>query len=153
MVTPSKGLASKEKKKEKQKEKKNTGSLSGEPDGLCGENKKNTNVHALTPIDLRRQARQVLDFLNEKTGRAYRPVDTNLKLIMTRLQSGATVTQCRQVIAKKTRAWQGRVDMAPYLRPATLFNATKFEEYLGELVLPPDDPSQQTKEEVGDDKT
>ena len=74
---------------------------------------------------------------------------------MARLRSGATVLQCRQVIAKKAREWQGRADMAVYLRPATLFNATKFEQYVGELVLPPDDPSLQSEEtgEDGDDLT
>ena len=90
----------------------------------------------------REQAQSVLDFLNEKTGRVYRPVDTNLKLIIARLKSGATVLQCRQVIARKARQWKDRPDMAPYLRPATLFNATKFEQYLGELVPKPDNPAQ-----------
>lgn len=85
---------------------------------------------------LRTQAVSVLEFLNEKTGRIYRPVDINIKLIIARLASGATVIDCRQVIAKKTREWIGDKKMAEYLRPATLFNATKFEQYLGELVEP-----------------
>jgi len=84
----------------------------------------------------RLQAIEVLNFLNEKTGRAYRPVDTNLKLIIARLKTGASVIDCRQVIAKKTREWKGDKKMAEYLRPATLFNATKFEQYMGELVIP-----------------
>jgi uncharacterized phage protein (TIGR02220 family) len=82
------------------------------------------------------QAQEILEFLNEKTGREYRPVDTNLKLIIARLKSGATVGKCFQVIAKKTREWKNDPKMAEYLRPATLFNATKFEQYIGELVLP-----------------
>jgi uncharacterized phage protein (TIGR02220 family) len=89
---------------------------------------------------LKLQAKEVLKFLNEKTGRAYRPVDTNLKLIMARLKTGATVMNCRQVIAKKTREWKGNETMDEYLRPATLFNATKFEQYMGELVIPKDEP-------------
>ncbi|HSW68857.1 MAG TPA: conserved phage C-terminal domain-containing protein [Gammaproteobacteria bacterium] len=80
------------------------------------------------------QAVEVLQFLNEKTGRAYRPVEANLKLIIARLKSGATPTECYQVIAKKSREWGGHKDMDQYLRPATLFNATKFEQYVGELV-------------------
>ena len=84
------------------------------------------------------EAISVLKFLNEKTGRAYRPVDANLKLITARLRTGATVMDCRQVIAKKTREWNSDLKMAEYLRPATLFNATKFEQYLGECVLPAD---------------
>lgn len=83
----------------------------------------------------RLEARAILDFLNEKTGRAYQPVDANLDLIVARLKDGATVTQCRQVIAKKTREWSGDEKMAEYLRPATLFNRTKFAQYVGELVV------------------
>lgn len=85
------------------------------------------------------QAIEVLQFLNEKTKRAYRPVDSNIKLITARLKSGVTVLDCRQVIAKKTREWKGNEKMAEYLRPATLFNATKFEQYVGELVEPEDE--------------
>lgn len=80
------------------------------------------------------QAREVLKFLNEKTGRAYKPVKANLGLIAARLKEGATVTECRQVIAKKSREWASDERMAEYLRPATLFNATKFAQYVGELV-------------------
>jgi uncharacterized phage protein (TIGR02220 family) len=87
------------------------------------------------------QAIELLQFLNEKTGRAYRPVDTNLKLIIARLKTGATVMNCRQVIAKKTREWKGNETMDEYLRPATLFNAVKFEQYMGELVIPQDEPN------------
>lgn len=80
------------------------------------------------------QAVEVLQFLNEKTGRAYRPVEANLKLITARLKSGATPSECYQVVAKKSREWKGNAEMDQYLRPATLFNATKFEQYVGELV-------------------
>ncbi len=89
------------------------------------------------PIATRKsQAIEILDFLNSKTGRVYRPVDDNLKFIMGRLKAGASVMDCRQVIAKKTREWHTNPKMAEYLRPATLFNATKFEQYRGELVVP-----------------
>ncbi|MCE3238742.1 MAG: hypothetical protein K0R24_1723 [Gammaproteobacteria bacterium] len=97
-------------------------------------------------LSLKTQAIEILQFLNEKTHRAYRPVDSNIKLIMARLKSGATVMDCRQVIAKKTREWKGNDKMAEYLRPATLFNATKFEQYLGELVEP--DAEEETHESL-----
>lgn len=79
---------------------------------------------------------EVLEFLNQKTGREYRPVTSNLKLIIGCLRSGATIEQCRQVIAKKCRDWKKDPKMMEYLRPATLFNPIKFEQYLGELVWP-----------------
>lgn len=79
------------------------------------------------------QAREVLEFLNAKTGRHYQPVDANLKLIVARLKEGASVSDCRAVVAKKAREWSADDKMAEYLRPATLFNATKFAQYRGEL--------------------
>lgn len=82
----------------------------------------------------RREAVEVLDFLNAKAHRSYRPVDSNLKMIACRLKEGATVGECRAVIAKKCREWGTDEKMAQYLRPATLFNATKFAQYVGELV-------------------
>ncbi|MGN6347073.1 MAG: conserved phage C-terminal domain-containing protein [Candidatus Nitrosocosmicus sp.] len=86
--------------------------------------------------ELRSQAKEVLEFLNSKTGKRFRlDSDVNLKLIMARLRSGVTTIQCCKVIAKKTRDWNGDAKMREYLRPATLFGATKFEQYLGELVI------------------
>ena len=84
--------------------------------------------------DIRAQAAAVLQFLNQKTGRAYRPTDINLQFIVGRLKEGYTVTQCRQVVARKCRDWMLNATMAEYLRPATLFNRTKFNQYVGELV-------------------
>jgi uncharacterized phage protein (TIGR02220 family) len=100
------------------------------------ENQKSSTFLKSEKASITKHAIEVLNFLNEKTERAYRPVDANLKLIIARLHSGATVMDCRQVIAKKTREWRGDGKMAEYLRPATLFNATKFEQYMGELVVP-----------------
>lgn len=117
------GVADKDKDKE-QKQDKNS-FMSGKPDD-----------NALDKNDkLKKEATEILEFLNQKTGKAYRPVDTNLNLIIARLKTGATVTDCRQVIAKKMRDWKDDKAMAEYLRPATLFNSLKFEQYMGELVM------------------
>lgn len=85
---------------------------------------------------INQQAREILNFLNIKANRDFRPVDGNLKFIVARLKAGASVLQCRQVIVKKTRDWIHDERMSQYLRPATLFNVVKFEQYVGELVLP-----------------
>lgn len=87
---------------------------------------------------LRSQAIEVLNFLNEKTGKRFRPVDTNLKRIISRLKTGATVMECRQIIAMKYREWNNDPDMLKYVRPVTLFCPEKFESYIGELILPKD---------------
>ena len=79
-------------------------------------------------------ATALLEFLNEKTGRHYKPVKANIEMIAARLRDGATVAECQQVIAKKCREWAGDEKMNIYLRPATLFNRTKFAQYQGELL-------------------
>jgi uncharacterized phage protein (TIGR02220 family) len=79
----------------------------------------------------RETACRLIDFLNQKTGRSYRKVEATLRLIIARLEAGATEANCRGVIARKVREWHG-TEMAKYLRPETLFNRTKFESYLGE---------------------
>lgn len=78
-------------------------------------------------------ALQILDHLNQQTGRSYRPVKSNLNLISARLKEGATPNECRAVIDAKVCAWATDPKMAPYLRPATLFGAEKFSQYVGEL--------------------
>lgn len=87
--------------------------------------------------DLKPPAIEILDFLNLKAHKAYRPTDSNLGFIMARLREGATAGDCKQVIAKKVREWGTDEKMEPYLRPATLFNRTKFDQYVGELVETP----------------
>ena len=90
----------------------------------------------------RHDAREILQFLNEKAGRSFRETDTNLRLIEARLKSGATVANCRGVIARKVREWGQDPKMQKYLRPETLFSATHFESYLGERspVIPEGEP-------------
>lgn len=92
-----------------------------------------TTLSGKPDVSPRESARQILAFLNAKTGRNYQPVDANLEVIEARLKDGATEIQCRQVIAKKFREWGADEKMAEYLRPATLFNRTKFAQYQGEL--------------------
>lgn len=109
----------------KQEAESNKTTLSCNPD-VSPVPEKNTEAKA--------SAKRVLEFLNEKTGRAYRPVPVNIEKIVARMKEGATEGQCRQVIAKKSREWSTDERMAMYLRPATLFNREKFAQYVGELV-------------------
>lgn len=76
---------------------------------------------------------QILEYLNEKANRNYRQVKANLSLVETRLKEGATVEDCKAVIDAKVNEWAGDAKMVRYLRPETLFNATKFASYVGEL--------------------
>lgn len=83
------------------------------------------------------QAKEVLEHLNASAGRAYRAVESTLKPIIARLKSGATVEQCKAVVDAKVAEWGGDEKMEAYLRPETLFGATKFEQYLGQLDTQP----------------
>lgn len=84
---------------------------------------------------LRSEAIELLNFLNLKANRSFRPVDSTLRLIIARLRSGVSVQDCKGVIARQVREWKG-TEHEKYLRPETLFNATKFESYLGQKGTP-----------------
>lgn len=101
----------------------NNNYMSGKPD----ESPANKKINTLKPT-----AKLILIFLNEKTGRNYQPVDSNIRLIIARLKE-YDETRLRQVIAKKAREWLPDEKMNIYLRPATLFNAEKCAQYVGEL--------------------
>ena len=81
--------------------------------------------------------KEIIDYLNEKTGSAYRDVDSTRRLVGSRLKEGATVEQAKAVIDAKCLEWLNDKKMACYLRPATLFAASNFENYLGALSKKP----------------
>ena len=75
--------------------------------------------------------KEVVSYLNEKAGTAYRSgaKDTQSH-IRARFEDGFSIEDFRTVIDKKCAEWKG-TDMEKYLRPATLFG-TKFESYLNQ---------------------
>lgn len=101
-----------------------------------------TNLYTETTTDIykadsgeksiRPEAKEIITHLNQMAGTSYRPVDSNLRLIEARLKEGATVVDMKRVIDAKCVEWKGG-SMEKYLRPQTLFNASKFEQYLGSL--------------------
>lgn len=157
LQAPLNTLRSNEKENENEKDNENENEnknekktiLSGTPDigyekFLSSSEKKSQDDEKKCSAAYLSQASDVLNFLNEKTKSRFRD-EVNLKLIIARLKSGASVDDCRAVIARKFRDWHG-TDMKQYLRPATLFNATKFEQYLGECVVV-DEVKDETNEE------
>ena len=104
--------------------KEKTGSLSGKPDG----------VGALVVA-----AEEILLELNRAIKKNFRAREAsgrpsaNLEFIIGRLKSGASKDQCLAVVHLKVRAWRHNPEKLEYLRPATLFNREKFEQYLGEI--------------------
>ena len=90
----------------------------------------NTNILNIKEINTNNFniiAERVLDYLNEKAGTHFKPVESNLKFIVARLKDYSE-NDLKAVIDKKVKEWKG-TQMQAYLRPETLFNATKFESY------------------------
>ena len=83
--------------------------------------------------EYRKQAAEIIAFLNAKAERNFDGNGANADHIIARLKDGETMEDLRAVVAKKCREWRGDEKMSLYLRPATLFNRTKFASYKGEL--------------------
>jgi len=78
----------------------------------------------------------VIGYLNSKTGRDFRLVASNTKLIKARIKEGYTLDDIKRVIDYKVAQWIHDDKMRDYLRPATLFNAEKFSQYAGQSTGP-----------------
>jgi len=78
-------------------------------------------------------AREIIDYLNAKANKHYKSTTAATKrLIAGRLADGYSLEDFKRVIDTKVSHWLHNPDMNKFLRPETLFNATKFEAYLNE---------------------
>ncbi|GIO09715.1 hypothetical protein J31TS6_57430 [Brevibacillus reuszeri] len=76
---------------------------------------------------------QILNYLNEKTGKKYSAKsEANKKLINGRMSEGRTVEDFIYVIDVKCSHWLDDTKMNEYLRPSTLFRPSNFDEYLNQ---------------------
>lgn len=76
--------------------------------------------------------REIVDYLNEKTGSQYKHTTQSTKNgIKARYNEGFKLDDFKRVIDVKTSQWLYDTKMKQYLRPQTLFG-TKFEAYLNE---------------------
>lgn len=73
----------------------------------------------------------VIEYLNKKTGKNFRLLDSNRKFIKQRLNEGYTVEDCLKVIDNKLKDNFFRQN-PKYLNPKTLFRASNFASYLEE---------------------
>jgi uncharacterized phage protein (TIGR02220 family) len=74
---------------------------------------------------------EILGYLNEKADKNFKPVDSNKRFLKARLEEGHSPDDIKAVIDMKVSEWKGDSHMNQYLRPATLFNAEKFNSYVG----------------------
>lgn len=116
-------------------------------------NKIKSNSKAITNIynvgQSTDDAHFLLNYLNEKAGTHFKPLQSNLKFLLARLKEYSK-DDVQKVVDRKVEEWKG-TSMQKYLRPETLFNATKFEGYingLGEVQSKPSAPSTQKKSAV-----
>lgn len=79
------------------------------------------------------EVREVLKFLQNMTGRAYREVPSNVRLIESRLKN-TSLEDIKRVLVFKGEQWLDDPTMSQYLRPITLFRASNFEQYLAEAL-------------------
>lgn len=78
----------------------------------------------------------ILSYLNAQTGRDFKPVEANLRFIRARMGEGFDSRALKAVIDDRVAEWGKDPKMAQYLRPETLFNATKFHAYVNGLKKP-----------------
>mgnify|MGYP001240449399 CR=1 FL=1 len=78
--------------------------------------------------------KEIIEYLNFKTDRSYRTVESNKKPIRARFNEGYELADFKKVIDNMCVNWSD-TDMAQYLRPQTLFG-TKFDNYLNAKIIP-----------------
>jgi uncharacterized phage protein (TIGR02220 family) len=83
------------------------------------------------PEDIMAIINKVLDYLNQETESTFTATKTNSEYIKARITEGYSITDFKKVIDNKVSHWLG-TEQQKYLRPITLFSASKFENYLNE---------------------
>jgi uncharacterized phage protein (TIGR02220 family) len=78
---------------------------------------------------------RIISEFNAITGRNFRNSSGTRKFILGRLNEGYGIEDLLNVTQVKTNQWANNPKMCVYLRPETLFNATKFPSYLEEYKL------------------
>lgn len=82
--------------------------------------------------DVMKVSLEILEHLNLKAERKFKPVKANINIITARLKE-FTREELIAVIDDRCAAWLADENMVSYLRPETLFNATKCAGYVGSL--------------------
>ncbi len=76
---------------------------------------------------------KVIEYLNSKSSSSYTLTETNKACILARIKEGYTISDFQRVIDLKCSQWLG-TSQQKYLRPITLFQTSKFENYLNEPI-------------------
>jgi len=73
---------------------------------------------------------EIIQDLNQKTGKTFRPTDATKTMIKARFSEGFTLEDFQKVHLNMSANWKNDTKMNQYLRPSTLYCASKFEGYL-----------------------
>lgn len=82
-----------------------------------------------------RTAVDLLKFFNEISGKNFKLIPANLKLIKS-LLSDYREEDIKAVIINKTEQWGGHYELEKYLRPSTIFRRSNFDGYVNEPMSP-----------------
>lgn len=82
--------------------------------------------------DNEKESKYVIEYLNQKTNYNYKFVDKNIKLVSNRLKEYSK-EELLAMIDYKCSEWLQDERFKKYLRPATLFNASKCADYIAQL--------------------
>lgn len=113
--------------------------LSGMPDAASDSTPENVPKKTKKPKagNHAEEIRQIIDYFNRVCGTNYQYQSAGTaKHINARLNEGFTVGDFCKVIDKKYAEWHNDSYMCKYLRPQTLFNSEKFENYLNQRSAP-----------------
>lgn len=93
--------------------------------------------------------KEIIDYLNEKSGRSFKPVDKHKTLIRARWNEGQGLDDFKKVVDIKVKHANDPKNFfdAKYLQPSTLFG-NKFDEYLNSYdIVQKDKPKEKTWQE------
>lgn len=78
-----------------------------------------------------KEAKEVIDFINQHCGKSFKPNKSNLEHITARLNEGYSVEELRKVVEHRS-SLEWYQENRKYMKPSTFFQAKKFDEFLVE---------------------
>lgn len=96
---------------------------------------KDKNKDSLSPKDDQKEKvdyRKFIEWFNQKSGKRFKNVESNRKIIRARINEGYSKSELAKVVEFKSKQWKDDPKMNPYLRITTIFAPSHFGNYLNE---------------------
>lgn len=91
-------------------------------------NKNDKNVKKNSDVDFK----SLFAYFNLKSGKHFKDVESNRKLVRARLNDGYSKADIKRVIDIKSAEWRNDPEHYQYLQPSTLFAPSHFDNYLNQ---------------------